>query len=67
MSTIDVDALALKLEAASSVIDLVCTLKSTGDIESLNEQTLFVSLSVALDMIEDARAIIRGGHQGAGA
>lgn len=61
MNADNLNALSLKIEAASSVIDLVLTLRSTGDIEGLMPHTLYNSLSIALDLLTEVQEIIARG------
>lgn len=60
MSKPDVDTAILKIRSAESIVDLVHTLKFTGDLGGLQEDSLFYALSVALDLMREAQEAIEG-------
>lgn len=60
MSKPDVETAILKIRSAESIVDLVHTLKLTGDLENLKEDTLFYALTVAMDLMSEAQDAIEG-------
>ena len=62
--TLDVGAIDLKLALACSVIDLVFTLDSTGDLDSLDRHSLCNALCMSMTLIGDARELLQGTPKG---
>lgn len=62
--TLDVDAISLKLSAATGILDLVYTLDTTGDLGSLCDHSLHVAIDAAMTLIGEARQLLAGTSQG---
>ncbi|MDG3066063.1 hypothetical protein ACFQ4M_16980 [Thauera mechernichensis] len=62
--TLDVDAIDLKLATVCSVIDLVFTLDSTGDLDSLDRHSLCNALGMSMTLIGEARELLQAPFSG---
>lgn len=62
--TLDVDAIDLKLATVYSVIDLVFTLGSTGDLDSLDRHSLCNALGLSMTLIGEARELLQAPFSG---
>lgn len=52
------DSSSLKLESVAAILDLIYTLCTTGDVESLCEHSLAVSIGNAMDLVNETRDLL---------